>query len=157
MENKSGKDNDTEKDKWRGMRDRKRWNAERNYDRHCVRTKVLDGQLWMELEANPPLSPRYSLTAGEGILKNYLPAFPTETHSYTESRVRTCSRGSSLKPEGGRECHSTSKWDQLVIMSEAVLCLKHPNDSYIRPSLRGMCRIYATFLQYYATCLCICR
>ncbi|KAL0191251.1 hypothetical protein M9458_013949, partial [Cirrhinus mrigala] len=63
----------------------KRGNGERKYDRHCVRTKVLDGQLWMELEANPPLSTRYSLTAGEGILKNYLPAFPTETHSYTDS------------------------------------------------------------------------
>lgn len=69
-------------------------------------------------------------------------------HRDTESTVRTCSRGSSLKPKG---CHSTSKWDQLVIMSEAVLCLKRPDDSYIQSSLRGMSRIYATFLQYYAT------
>lgn len=41
-----------------GKRERKRRNREREYDRHCVRTKVLDGQLWMELEANPPLGPR---------------------------------------------------------------------------------------------------
>jgi len=59
-ERKSNKDNETKIDKcWGRGRGREREkNGERKNDRHCVRTKVFDGQLWMELEANPPLGQR---------------------------------------------------------------------------------------------------
>lgn len=41
-----------------GEGEKEKKNGERKNDRHCVRTKVFDRQLWMELEANPPLGPR---------------------------------------------------------------------------------------------------